>query len=204
MARGISGAAGYAYMGEDPAGAGLRYGLLGLRLDTGDMGGALRLAVLRDSAAVQSALGPDGQTLLDTVQAPTPAARLAPVAGKPLWEQPWKSILSRAAATNVFRAGQNEYCVEELLRPAAQRLLVHTALASGTALAMALDILAELGRDAGLGALERALSGQGAQSVQALRDALVIACPSCRLRLQDLARDKALAEWRPVESEVQQ
>jgi len=35
-----------------------------------------------------------------------------------------------------------------------------------------------------------------------LRDALVAACPPCRLRLQDLARDKALAEWRPDDSEV--
>jgi hypothetical protein len=204
VARGISGAAGYAYMGEDPDGAGLRYGLLGLRLDSGDMGGALRLARLRDAEAVNSALGPDGPALLQAVQAPTREARLAPVAGKALWELPWRALLSQAAATNVFRAGQNEYCVEELLRPAAQLLLVHPALASGTALAMALDVLAELGREAGLAALQTALSGPGAENLPALRDALIAACPSCRLRLQDLSRDKALAEWRPDDTEVPQ
>lgn len=197
VARGISGAAGYAYMGEDPEGAGLRYGLLGLRLDTGDMGAALAIARDRDQAGFEDALGEDAARLLAATTAADRAARMAPVAGRPLWAEPWKSELSRAATRDVLRAAQNEYAVEGLLLPAADLLLAVPGLASGTALAMALDLLAELGREAGLATLEAAL-GEGAVTVPALKAALLRACPACRYRLEDLDRDPGLADWRPA------
>lgn len=202
VARGISGAAGYAYMGEDPQGAGLRYGLLGLRLDTGDMGGALRLAAARDQEAALAALGPDGAALLAAAQAADRAARLQPVAGAPLWQEPWKSRLSAAAGRDIFRAAQNEYAVEALLRPAAALVLAQPGLASGTALAMALCLLAEMGREAGLETLQQILP-EGIDSPAMLRGRLAAACPPCRLRLDELARDAALAEWRPAAPDSQ-
>lgn len=197
VARGISGAAGYGYMGEEPDGAGLRYGLLGLRLDTGDMGAALALARDRDGAGFPAALGGAAEELLATATAADPAARLAPVAGTPLWAEPWKSILSRAAMRDAFRAAQNEYAIEGLLAPAADLVLAEPGLASGTGLALALDVMAELGRDAGLAALGSAL-GHAPATPAALAAALARACPRCRLRLEDLARDPDLAGWRPA------
>lgn len=196
VARGISGAAGYRYMGEDPDGAGLRYGLLGLRLDTGDMGQVLALARDRNEAGFAAALGEHAATLLSTVNASNPTARKMPVAGTPLWTEPWKSTLSRVAEQDIFRAAQNEYATSWLLMPAADLVLAQPGLASGVSLAMALDLLAEMGRETGMIALQSALA-TGPTTPAALKVALTAACPSCRLRLEDLARDKALADWRP-------
>jgi hypothetical protein len=197
VARGISGAAGYAYMGEDPAGAGLRYGLLGLRLDTGDMGGALQLALTRNRSAVLGALGVGAEALLGTALAATPEARRQPVQGAPLWEGAWKAALSRTATLDIFRAAQNEYAVEYLMRPAAALLLAHASLASGVALAMALDVLAEVGREPGLALLAQALEQGGGDSLAALRDRLAAAVPSSGVRLSGLVHDRQLADWRP-------
>ena len=198
VARGISGAAGYGYMGEDPGGAGLRYGLLGLRLDTGDMGAALSLARDRDPAGFAAALEGRADALMAAATAADPTARKAPAGDALLWEEPWKSLLSRTAGHDIFRAAQNEYAVSRLLGPAADLILAREALASGTALAMALDALAEAGREAGLAAVTAALGTQPV-SASAFGQALAQACPPCRLRLEDLARDRALAEWRPEE-----
>jgi hypothetical protein len=200
VARGISGAAGYSYMGEDPQGAGLRYGLLGLRLDTGDMGGALRLAAVRDEQAALAALGEHAAAVLATAQAADRADRMQPLGGAPLWEEPWKSRLSAAAGRDIFRAAQNEYAVEELLKPAASLVLSRPTLASGSALAMALDLLAEMGRAVGLATLGQVLD-TGVDGLVAFRDRIATACPPCRLRLDVLARDPVLNDWRPSASE---
>ena len=197
VARGISGAAGYAYVGEDPHGAGLRFGALGLRLDTGDMGGAMKLALMRDHAAVEAALGEGAHDVIGAVLADTPDARREPVRGAALWSPHWKSVLSRAATLDVFRAAQNEYAVEQLLRPAAGLLAGYPGLASGTALAMALDVLAEAGRDAGLAAVSQALATGGSENAAALRERLAAAVPQAGARLSGLMQDRQLADWRP-------
>lgn len=197
VARGISGAAGYAYIGEDPHGAGLRFGALGLRLDTGDMGGAMQLALMRDHAAVEAALGESAHDVIGAVLADTPDARREPVRGEALWSPHWKDVLSRAATIDVFRAAQNEYAVDQLLRPAAGLLAGHPALASGMALAMALDVLAEAGRDAGLAAVSQALATGGSDNAAALRERLAAAVPPSGPRLSVLMQDRLLADWRP-------
>lgn len=198
VARGISGAAGYCYIGEDPGGAGLRYGLLGLRLDTGDMGAALALARDRDPAGFSTALNGQDTALMAAATAPDAASRTSAVAGKHLYEDPWKSLLSNSAGRDIFRAAQNEYAVVHLLRPAADLILPHAALASGTALAMALDVLAEMGREAGLAAIVAALDPLP-ETARGFGHALVRTCLRSRLRLEDLARDPALADWRPTQ-----
>lgn len=202
VARGISGAAGYAYIGEDPPGAGLRFGALGLRLDTGDMGGAMQLALTRNHRAVEATLGEGAEDVIGAVLADTPQARCEPVDGAALCSPRWKPLLSQTAALDVFRAAQNEYAVEELLRPAFELLSRHPALSSGTALALALDVLAEAGRAAGLAALSAALSGGGQNSVAALRDKLAASVPASGPRLSGLMQDRQLAEWRPDPSGI--
>lgn len=197
VARGISGAAGYAYIGEDPQGAGLRFGALGFRLDTGDMGGVMRLALMRDHAAVEAALGEGAQDVIAAVLAGTSEARRAPVHGALLWSPHWKAVLSRTATLDVFRAAQNEYAVELLLRPAAILLAEHPSLGLGTALAMALDVLAEAGREAGFAALAQALATGGSENVAALRERLAFAVPPSGARLSGLMQDRQLADWRP-------
>lgn len=189
VARRISGAAGYSFVGEDPDGAGIRYGLLGLRLDTGDMGAALALAHDRDPASFAASLGSGAAELLATASATTPEARKAPVNGIPLWSEPWKSSLSRVAGQDIFRAAQNEYATEALLQPVVAMLSQHALLSGETAQAMALDVLAELGREAGLAAMEAALASAPA-TVAAFGHALAAVCPACKLRLSELAQDE--------------
>ncbi|MFK7938538.1 MAG: hypothetical protein AB8B82_04105 [Roseovarius sp.] len=196
-ARGISGAAGYAYMGEDPDAAGLRFGMLGQRLDTGDMGRVLALAQTRDAVAFDATFGAQAQAILQTTQADTPEARKAAVDGLPLWEPRWKTRLSSAGSTPAFVAAQNEYAVEAQLRPAAQLVLAHPALVSGAALAMALDALAECGRDAGLEKLRAVLGAGPVENLPAFQAALAKAVPVSGRRLPYLARHELLLNWRP-------
>ena len=196
-ARGISGAAGYAYMGEDPDVAGLRFGMLGQRLDTGDMGRVLALAQARDPAAFNAAFGADAEAILNVTQGPDTASRKASVAGSSLWDGAWKTRLSVAATTPSFVAAQNEYAVEGQLRPAATLVLAHPALVTGAALAMALDVLAECGRDAGLEKLRAALGTTPVESLPAFQAALAKSVPVSGRRLPYLARNELLLNWRP-------
>lgn len=196
VARGISGAAGYSYIGEDPEGAGVRYGLLGLRLDTGDMGQALALAEARDGAVFAERLGQHAGAILATATAGDRAMRMMPIGAEAMWSAPMKAVLSKAAGRDIFRAAQNEYATDGLLIAAADKVLAHSALASGTALAMALDLLAELGREQGLATLETVLA-TAPETTAALKNIIAEACPACRLRLDDFVRDVALREWRP-------
>lgn len=191
VARGISIAAGYAYAGAEPDGAGLRFGLLGYRLDTGDMGAVLANAMTRDTNTTNAALGPHAAEIMATVNAQTPEARRAAVAGQPLWVEPHKSVLSQAGNSTAIRASQNEYAVEGLLTPALEMLSANPSMVSGTCLAIALDVLAEQGRAAGLGLLEASIV-TAAGSEQALLATLKTACPGCRERLDSLYSDVEL------------
>ena len=186
VARGISGAAGYAYMGEDPEGAGLRFGLLGVRQDTGDLGTVMTIAANRGDIPLTSEVVAE---LTDQDRATRLQTRL--------WEPPWKADLMTAAAGPTLMAAQNEFAVEHLLRPAADIILGNPDLASGTALALALDVMAEHGRVAGLALLQTAASG--AANPTALKVALITSSPTNRLRLEDLGRDKSLPNWSPTQ-----
>lgn len=196
VARGISGAAGYAYVGEEPAGAGVRFGMLGQRLDTGDMGAVLALARARDPQVFSQVFAGQDQELMSVVQAAEPGARKAPVNGAELWSQDWKHRLSAAGALPSFTAAQNEYAVEQMLHPAARLVLAHPALVNGAALAMALDALAECGRAEGLAKLAEALKTPP-ETIDAFQAALARAVPASARRLPDLARNPHLLTWQP-------
>lgn len=197
VARGISGAAGYAYVGEDPTRAGVRFGMLGQRLDTGDMGAVLALAQARDPQVFSQAFGGQDQALMSVVQAADPEARKAPVNGAGLWSRDWKNRLSAAGALPSFTAAQNEYAVEQMLQPAARLVLMHPPLVNGAALAMALDVLAECGREDGLAKLAEALKTPP-ETIAAFQAALAKAVPVSGRRLPDLARNPQLLNLQPA------
>jgi hypothetical protein len=184
VARGISGAAGYTYMGEDPEQAGLRFGLLGIRQDTGDLGTVMTLAANRGDL-------PIAQDVLAQLTSQDRAQRMQ----TPIWGPPWKASLMTAANSPAMKAAQNEFAVEHLLRPAADLILGNPGLANGTALAMALDVMAEHGRITGLALLQAAVPDVG--DTAAFKVALIAASPVNRLRLEDLGRDKSLPSWSP-------
>lgn len=197
VARGISGAAGYAYVGEDPTAAGVRFGMLGQRLDTGDMGAVLALARARDPKGFSQVFGAQEQALMAAVLAADAQARKTPVNGAELWSANWKTRLSAAGGMPAFTAAQNEYAVEQMLTPAARLVLAHPPLVNGAALAMALDVLAECGREAGLAKLAEALTPPP-ETLAAFQAALAKAVPISGRRLPDLARNQQLLNWQPA------
>ncbi|MEM1237637.1 MAG: hypothetical protein AAGI10_11745 [Pseudomonadota bacterium] len=194
VARGISGAAGYAFVGEDPNAAGVRFGMLGLRQDTGDMGSLFARAEARDPAAFAAALGPQAQALAAHLRGDAPKS---PFQGSDLWLAPWKTTLMMAAATPVFTAAQNEHAVKALLLPAAEIILANPALADGAALAMALDVMAQCGVAKGLTVLTETMKGTIADR-PAFQAALAKAVPASGRRFAALATNQRLVNWRPL------
>ncbi len=187
---GISGQAGYAFAGAEPDGPGLRFGLLGLRLDTGDMGDMLRLALGRD-AELSGLMGDAAPEILDRVLGTDPSARMRPMQdGKGLWDAPYKTLLSALGQHPAAKAAQNRFAVEALLIPAIDLLTRNEAPITGPLLAKTLSTIAALGREAGLAAVASA----GAADTAA---ALLTACPACAEHFAALDRDAILANWTP-------
>ncbi len=137
--------------------AGLSFGIGPFSQDSGNLGRLLRLMRQRDPAYFDSLFGPDADELLEVTNAPGPSslhseggrsARVQPVAGSDLWQEPWLERFRSAGAHPPFQAAQNQLAAELYLDPAlpyARQL----GLNSQRALAMIYDRFAQLGPEAG-------------------------------------------------------
>jgi hypothetical protein len=144
----LSGDALYSAVAADEQ-LGLLYGLVLFPQASVHLGSVLRLMRGRAEAAFLDVFGPAADELLAVTGAPTPAARLAAVHGRFLWQAPWPERFRRAGQVEAFQAAQNEEAIEHQFRP-----MLRTALALGLsterALAVAYDAVATRGVGGGI------------------------------------------------------
>jgi hypothetical protein len=122
VARGHSGDEAYSSVIIDPpradgTGQGVRAGLVGFALGSGQLGKVLQLMAARDPAEFAATFGPDAQALVATATADTRDDRLAPGGGARLWEPPWVDRFRAAGEVATYRYAQHEYGIEHQIRP---------------------------------------------------------------------------------------
>jgi hypothetical protein len=106
---------------------GLSYGFVQFTQDSGGLGQLLQMMRARDPAHFREIFGPDADALVEvtnragpsgrTVQPGGRSARVQPVAGTDLWQEPWLSRFRAAGAHPPFQAAQNELAVRRHLDP---------------------------------------------------------------------------------------
>lgn len=105
---------------------GLTYGLIQFTQDSGKLGELLRMMRERDPDAFAKTFGPDSDELLRVTNAVGPAsshsaggrsARVQPVAGADLWQEPWVARFRAAAQNDHFKAAQRELAAKAYLDP---------------------------------------------------------------------------------------
>jgi hypothetical protein len=108
---------------------GLSYGIVQFTQDSGNLGRLLQMMHERDPQAFAQIFGPNADELLAVTNAPGPesgqvpggrSARVRPVAGADLWEQPWLERFTRAGGVPRFQAAQNELAAALFIDPMLQ------------------------------------------------------------------------------------
>ena len=132
---------------------GLSFGIVGFNQDTGHLGQLLLAMRERDAAKFAEIFGPDAESLLriTTTRGPRSmesregrSARVQPVSGADLWQDPWLARFREAGAYKPFQAVQNRLAAEWFLDPLlgfAHRMGLNTE----RALAMAMDRASQMG-----------------------------------------------------------
>jgi hypothetical protein len=128
---------------------GLAFGLVLFTQQSGRLGSVLRLMRRRDPETFNAIFGSDAEALLATTGARTPAERLQPVGGQPLWSDAWVSRFRRAGEVAAFQAAQNEEAIEGQFRPAL-RLATELGFTTDRGLAMVYDRVVVKGQGAGV------------------------------------------------------
>ena len=149
---------------------GLEWGFVLLSQRSGALGRALEACQRRDAARFSEIFGPASAQLLSTTTAPTPEARLQPVDGAPLWQEPWLSRFRAGGEVPAFRAAQNEVAIEGYLDPNLA-FAIAIGFDSDRALAMLFDRCIQMGNGAGPRFIIRAVSPLGGHESDVL-DAL--------------------------------
>lgn len=132
---------------------GLSFGIALFNQERGDLKKLLTAFRERDAAKFDQIFGPDTKDLFDVLRAEGPpstdsrdgrSARLKPVGGADLWQEPWLSRFREAGCHKPFQAVQNKLAAELYLDPML-RFAGWMGLNTERALAIAMDRAAELG-----------------------------------------------------------
>ena len=134
---------------------GLSFGVVGFNQDAGHLGQLLLAMRERDAAKFMEVFGPDAEALIRVTTARGPqssesrdgrSARVQPVGGADLWQEPWTARFREAGMHRPFQAVQNRLAAELFLDP---MLLFahHMGFNTERALAIAMDRAAQMGRD---------------------------------------------------------
>jgi hypothetical protein len=179
VAQAESGAAGYSATNPDreyetpghPAyhltHIGLSWGFIQFTQRSGNLGLVLRAARdrsdalraqgrLRAGQSFEELFGPAWQELLNVTSAATADERVAPVAGKELWDEAWVRRFQQAGQVDYVQNAQNEIAVRSFVDPnvAVARWL---GLDSPRAFALLLDRVIHMGNGGGLAFVMRAV-----------------------------------------------
>jgi hypothetical protein len=137
---------------------GLSFGLAGFSQDSGELGQFLALCQPRDEAQFREVFGADAAELLEVTNRTGPlardvpegrSARVQPVAGADLWQEPWLSRFKRAGQHRPFQGAQIELGAGLYLDPALQ-FATDLDLATQRGLAIIFDRCAHRGVTGGL------------------------------------------------------
>ena len=132
---------------------GLSYGYVGFNQDAGELGKLLAMQRQRDKATFEKIFGPDADALVATTNAAGLAskdvaggrsARVQPVAGKDLWDEPWLARFREAGKHGAFQAAQLEMASKAFLEPMLP-MARSLRLTTDRALAMLLDRAVDMG-----------------------------------------------------------
>lgn len=162
VSEGMPGTQGYATTFADEQ-AGLRWGLAGFRQRSGELGEVLRKArdrelrleqeqTLEPQQRLSTLFGEEWEQLLaqtDPARTVDPNARMQPLGGAPLWQEPWLSRFSAAAAVPYIQYAQNEVAVERVADPA-ERVAFWLGLNAPFGPAMIMDRIVEMGIGGGV------------------------------------------------------
>ncbi len=105
---------------------GLSYGIIQFTQDSGNLGKLLQEMNRRDSERFPEVFGQHWNELIQVTTAQGPgslnvesgrSARVQPVGGADLWEEPWTSRFRQAASHIPFQAAQNQLAAEIFLNP---------------------------------------------------------------------------------------
>lgn len=136
--------------------AGLGFGIAQFGQDSGSLGQLLQAMRARDPEAFGRIFGPSADALVAMTTATGPdgpaspdgrSARVQPLDGADLWEEPWIARFKAAAAHPPFQAAQNQLASDLFLEPALP-LLRQLGLATERGLAFAYDRAAHMGSTA--------------------------------------------------------
>jgi hypothetical protein len=142
---------------------GLSYGFVQFTQDSGALGRLLQMMRQRDGAEFRRIFGADADELVRVTSLPGPgsrnspggrSARVQPVAGHDLWEEPWLSRFRAAGAHPPFQAAQNELAVRMFLDP-----MLGLAEAFGLDTERGVAMLTDRAIQMGLGGAKRWLVG---------------------------------------------
>ena len=116
---------GYVHPASQTYHVGLSYGLIQFTQDGGSLGQLLAMMRDRDAATFAATFGPDSD---ESSASPTPgpgskdcpggrSARVQPIGGADLWEQPWRDRFTAAGQVVAFQAAQLELAATAYLDP---------------------------------------------------------------------------------------
>ena len=163
---------------------GLSWGLMQFNQRGGALGRVLIACERRAPVVFRQVFGAGRDALVQTTNAGSPEARVGPVSGAVLWQEPWLSRFREAGKVPQFQAAQNEVAIEGYLDP---NLAFASALGLDTdrGLAMVYDRCVQMGNAAGrrwiiqavtplqdAAAVQSALTALGQPSVQAFQRSL--------------------------------
>jgi hypothetical protein len=125
---------------------GLSWGFVQFTQDSGALGQVLSAMHQRDAAAFRRTFGDGSDQLLSVTNAPGPTsrqrpprgARVQPVGGQDLWDEPWLARFRAAGAHPPFQAAQNEVAARIYIEPI-RSFARALGLDSQRALAMVVD-----------------------------------------------------------------
>jgi hypothetical protein len=183
---------------------GLSYGFIQFTQDSGKLGELLKLMQGRDPDEFTRVFGPDSSQLIAVTTASGPpsakspggrSARVQPVAGADLWQEPWLSRFRTAAANPRFQAAQRELAAHAYLDPMLQ-FARWLGLDTERALTMVVDRSIQMGLG---GARRWIISAVGPLAAEAARRQAMTALGYSDLRSFQAATPglRADGEWGP-------
>jgi hypothetical protein len=183
---------------------GLSYGFVQFTQDSGKLGQLLKMMQDRDLDEFARAFGSDSDQLIAVTTASGPpsakspggrSARVQPVAGADLWQEPWLSRFRTAGANPRFQAAQRELAARAYLDP-----MLRFAGWLGLSTERALTMVADRSIQMGLGGARRwIISAVGPLGAEATRRQALAALGHPDLRSFQAATPglRADGEWGP-------
>ena len=189
---GISGNSVYEHVDTSTAATdGLRFGIVGFRQSTGELGKLLQIMQRRDPSLLSVIVGSDTAELVQVTTSADRETRLQVVGSQPLWHEKWQEIFKHLGAQPAFQAAQNEAAIELQFRP-----MLSTArelnLVTDQGLALLYDRVVAMGLDQGSTWIRTHLSPSGLSELERLHLVAMTSDPNAKARMMSVLQSPLL------------